>query len=114
MKKFAFKILSIMLAIALLVIALPVVVYAEDVSPCANAPCTHAQPKYRIVEAYLYVTNEEHLLTLYLFKTCARCDKVLDYAEMDSMMEPHTIDPSVDQETEMQGPCVHCGGMIYW
>ncbi|MBO5967864.1 MAG: hypothetical protein J6S14_05125 [Clostridia bacterium] len=114
MKTITFKTLSILLAAVLLVVALPVTAFAEDVSPCAIPSCEHTNTEFRIIESYMHVTNEEHLVTLRLFEICSRCEKVISREEMDSWLEPHTIDPSVDQECEMDGPCIYCGETIYW
>lgn len=114
MKKFAFKILSILLAAALLVVALPTAVFAEDVSPCATPSCEHVNTRISYPTYYHYVTNEEHVAEEYYLEVCTRCEEVISYYELDSWFESHTIDPSVDQETEMEGECIDCGEMISW
>ena len=114
MKKITFKTLSILLAAVLLVAALPVAAFAEDVSPCATLSCEHLDIDKFSTYVYEYVSNEEHMVTEYYFKICADCREVIFADWVDIWEESHTIDPSVDQETEMQGDCVDCGGTIYW
>lgn len=114
MKKITFKTLSILLAAVLLVAALPVAAFAEDVSPCATLSCEHLNTETSYPRFYNYLTNEEHMVYEYRFEICFSCRELVDYDWVDIWEESHTIDPSVDQETEMQGDCVDCGGTIYW
>ncbi|MBR6579116.1 MAG: hypothetical protein IKK74_09245 [Clostridia bacterium] len=114
MKTITFKTLSILLAAVLLVAALPVTAFAEDVSPCAALSCEHPYTQETHPRFYKYVTNEEHMVYEYRFEVCLSCREVLYDDWVDIWEESHTIDPSVDQETEMQGDCVDCGGTIYW
>lgn len=114
MKTITFKTLSILLAAVLLVAALPLSAFAEDASPCATPTCEHAETEISYTASAFYMTNEEHLITVYIKETCSKCNKVIFYDEVESWLEDHTIDPTVDQETEIQGACVDCGGTIYW
>lgn len=72
MKKATFKTLSILLAAAILVAALPVTTFAEDVSPCANIPCEHNyQVHYET--SYSPVSEESHLIMIDEIETCTWC-----------------------------------------
>ena len=114
MKKITFKTLSILLAAVLLVAALPITAFAEDVSPCSVLSCEHLNTQVRHERFYDYVTNEEHMVYEYRLVFCLSCQELVFSDWTDIWEESHTIDPSVDQETEMQGGCVDCGGTIYW
>lgn len=72
MKTITFKTLSILLAAVILVAALPVTAFAEDVSPSAIRPCehnfeVHYEPHYTVF------TEEMHLITIDIIKTCTWC-----------------------------------------
>ena len=114
MKKITFKTLSILLAAVLLVAALPVTALAEDVSPCAVLSCKHLNPRTSFIRYYDYISNEEHYVHEYRLVVCLDCDQMIEYEWTDKWEEQHTIDPSVDQECEMEGPCIDCGETIYW
>lgn len=114
MKKITFKTLSILLAAVLLVAALPVTAFAEDVSQCDALSCDHPNIKVDYSYFYEHITNDEHLVYEYRIEVCLSCRDVVFDDWTDIWEEPHTIDPSVDQETEMQGNCVDCGETIFW
>ena len=114
MKTITFKTLSILLAAVVLVAALPVTAFAEDVSPCAALACEHLKTQTTYEYFYEYVSNEEHKVYLYRFVVCLSCKDDIFSDWLDIWDEPHTIDPSVDQECEMEGPCIHCGETIFW
>lgn len=114
MKTITFKTLSILLAAVLLVAALPVTAFAEEVNPCAALSCDHHDIDSFPRCVYEYVSNEEHMVTEYYYTICTDCGAVLFADWLDIWEESHTIDPSVDQETEMQGNCVYCCETIFW
>jgi hypothetical protein len=58
MKKITFKTLSILIAAVILLAALPVTAFADDVSPCSILPCEH---NYQMRESIRYVPlNEDY------------------------------------------------------
>jgi hypothetical protein len=113
MKKITFKTLSILLAAVLLVAALPVTAFAEDVSPCAALACEHLNTRTAYEYFYDYISNDEHYVHEYRLEVCLDC-RESNSRWVDSWEEQHTIDLSVDQEYEMEGPCIDCGETIYW
>ena len=114
MKRNTRKALSILLAAVLLVAALPITAFAEDVSPCAALACQHLDTRVTYEYFYEYVSNDEHYVHEYQFEVCLSCGDVVFADWTDRWNESHTIDPSVDPETETQGDCIDCGGTIYW
>ena len=98
MKRITFKILSILLAAVLLVAALPVVAFAENVSPCASFDCEHNFVE-GCFETYNYVSTEKHLTTLYFAKYCTICAWTLEFYEAERDVVPHTIDEESIVET---------------
>lgn len=72
MKKITFKSLSILLALVLLVTALPVAAFAEDVSPCADLPCEHNFTT-RHTTSYVPISETEHITTHYTIENCIWC-----------------------------------------
>ena len=114
MKKSVFKTLSILLAAVLLVAALPITAFAEDVSPCAPPVCEHNYEEEFWYD-YEYVTNEYHLAILFYSKECTICGDLAAYGNDIGQPESHSFDYDiVDPEVDMEGECVDCGGTIYW
>ena len=112
MKTITFKTLSILLAAVLLVAALPVTAFAEDVSPSAIRPCEHNYVEEES-PTYLYVSNTYHRVTVTLVKNCVWCDSSI-FIRDTHYLELHEFDDSVDPEVDMEGVCIYCGEMIYW
>ena len=112
MKKITFKTLSILLAAVLLVAALPVTAFAEDVSPCAIRPCEHNfEVTYYAVR--LPATNEYHYTTIHMIIVCTLCG--YSYSDVgEPFPEWHEFDDSVDEEVDMSGTCIYCGDYVSW
>lgn len=163
MKTITIQTLSILLAAVLLVAALPVTAFADDVSLCTIIGHSHIYEEY-IWEENEFYSVDVHRVIIHITERCTVCgilsdDEVLRYSlavhdavivssgvqyeylsneyhnkidcsckifaccDNTTLIEPdyntavplcHTIDPSVDQEYEMEGTCVDCGETIYW
>ena len=111
MKTITFKTLSILLAAVILVAALPVTAFAEDVSPCAPPVCAHNYVE-EVTPSYLYISNTYHQLTVTRVKNCVWCDS--SFIDETHYIEVHEFDDSVDPEVDMEGVCIFCNRMIYW
>ena len=113
MKTITFKTLSILLAAVILVAALPVIAFAEDVSPCVVYPCEH---NVKVFDEYshTWASNEFHYTLWIQVERCTLCEKIFDVWEVDYVLNGHCFDDSVDPEYDMQGVCSDCGEMIYW
>ena len=112
MKKFAFKTLSILLAAVLLMAALPVAAFAEDVSTCAAPTCGH-NINTKIDTHYEKISDAIHQVVIHETIYCTWCD----YSELVNVYwynEEHIFDNSVDPEVDMEGFCILCEEMIYW
>ncbi|MBQ3228869.1 MAG: hypothetical protein IJB43_09820 [Clostridia bacterium] len=164
MKTITFKTLSILLAAVLLVAALPVTAFANNVYAFIDpGHTTHLFEEYVWTECEFF-SVDWHEIATHTTKQCSVCgilsdDEVVRYHmekhddviedsdyiyEYDSneyhnriectvityrccgnimltipdystaVLEEHEIHPSVDQECEIQGPCIHCDETIYW
>lgn len=96
MKIIAIKIISVLLAVVVLVAALPLSVFAEDASACSVLQCEHNYEE-SFFESSSYVTNEHHLTTLYCVEYCSLCGSTLNITEMDSYLESHNVEVSSDK-----------------
>ena len=113
MKTITFKTLSILLAAVLLVAALPVTAFADDVSPSAIRPCEHNY-EVRTNISIDYISNELHRVREYYVVTCLWCGDSYISNDVVDRYEYHEFDDSVDPECDMQGVCIYCNEMIYW
>ena len=113
MKRNTRKALSILLAAVLLVAALPITAFAEDVSPCGIRPCDHDYVDEYWCD-YEYISNDYHLVVEYHSQYCSFCGELFYAEPTESWPSGHTIDDSVDPEVDMSGDCIDCGGTIYW
>jgi hypothetical protein len=112
MKTITFKTLSILLAAVLLVAALPVTAFADDVSICAAPECEHNYVEEES-STCLYVSNTYHRVTETLVKNCVWCESSITIRD-NQYLALHEFDDSVDPEVDMEGVCTGCGRMIYW
>lgn len=112
MKKATFKTLSILLAAVILVVALPVAVFAEDVSPCNNDLCDH-NCIWRYLTEHIPFSDELHQNVSYRSYYCTLCGKELDKQPLGVSYDCHVFG-SYDPEVDMQVSCTICGHTIYW
>ena len=92
MKKATFKTLSILLAAVILVAALHVTAFAEDVSPSAIRPCEHNYVT-RDDTTYVPVSDTAHLTTPYIVESCIWCGAA-NIFQGEPYFESHTYDVS--------------------
>lgn len=93
MKKFMFKALSIMLAAVLLVAALPIAAFAEEVNAVSSCKHFFEVNNYANCDNY---SDAYHLKTLYSISTCILCGYEV-IVEEDSYYEYHTTYMSYDE-----------------
>lgn len=106
MKKIMFKTLSILLAAVLLVAALPIALFAEDVSHCAAVPCDHNIEIFS-QETYVSYSIDYHLTTLYNVCYCSLCELVLDVAVIKRYYESHNVEESRDKTYSPDSDAYH-------
>ena len=111
MKKSAFKTLSILLAAVLLVVALPITAFAEDVSPCAPPVCKH---NYEISYYFTHIpeADSHHIVVVYESWECVWCGDAFTYES--AYEEGHDFGDEIDPEVDMSGVCIICGREVYW
>lgn len=114
MKMITFKTLSILLAVVILVAALPLAAFADGSITCRQDP-VNGEHNYQMTneeETCVYASNEYHLIMMYKSYSCIWCGKI--HVEETPRFENHEFDDSVDEEVDMQGFCIVCERMIYW
>ena len=113
MKTITFKTLSILLAAVLLVAALPIVAFAEIVSPIDEDLCDH-NCKWRYLKLYESDSDEYHTVTRFRDYYCTLCEEILDRQEIAVYDEDHNYGDAIDPEIDMNGTCIDCGREVSW
>lgn len=112
MKRITFKTLSILLAAVILVAALPVTAFAEDVS-CREDPDGLHTFNVRYFTTCVPEAQDYHRRIYYASLQCTLCG-FSDVIELSSEREFHDFGDEVDPEVDMEGVCIICGDEISW